>query len=192
MGRLKPPNDENEGERFRSAHEQLRRVTGPLRRSSEWFRGKIAWYIVGGSFVIAELTLLSVFHYVGLNVRTISTALFLHASVSLSIAFHFFSVGNTVFSCAASLEDDYLREMGEQINTSGKYMMLSAILFVAATLLSYLSTSTTSNLQMVVFLPFVAAAAAFASGLINQYRVSTWYERLEVHIENDDRPRIRD
>lgn len=170
---------------------EVKQLADVIKRSSEWFRGRLAWYIVGGTFVLAELALLAVFYYAGLNVQTISTSLFLHASVSLSIAFHFFSVGNTAFSCAASLEDDRLREMGEQINTSGKYMMVGAILFVSATLVSYLSQSTESNLQMLVFVPFVPAAAFFALGLINQYRVSTWYEKLEEHIGDETRPRLR-
>lgn len=54
------------------------------------------------------------------------TAGFITATIMVSIGFHLFSVGNTAYACAASLENEKLTEYGYRSNQNGIYATAGA------------------------------------------------------------------
>lgn len=134
------------------------------------------------------------------------TAGFITATIIASIGFHLFSVGNTAYACAASLENEELTEYGYRANQNGIYatagsggVFLSSVLWFFLQRIentsefpwySYLGDILNTSNSVIEELHFYSLRVViggglllFAVGFISQSKSSKWYTIIVEEID---------
>jgi len=138
------------------------------------------------------------------------TAGFITAGIMASIGFHLFSLGNTAYASAASLENEELAEYGYHINQNGIYatfgaggVFLSSALWFLFQEIENTQTSawyalwvdisglTVELIQMIQFAILRSTLAAgiliFSIGFLNQSRYGNWFTIVLEEIDASHR-----
>lgn len=141
----------------------------------------ITWHIVGVVFVLSTLGSSIWLLYIG-SVQGLAAGAFAHATITISLAFHIFSVGNTAFSCGVSLGDEDLIKTGEEITNNGKVMVAGGALILFSSFMWLMNTYLPELYPRISFgvgiLAFAIGTVGFLYAVYMQGEHSDWYDKL--------------
>jgi DNA invertase Pin-like site-specific DNA recombinase len=106
----------------------------------------------------------------------ITTVSFVIGTTCIAISFHFFSVGNTVYSVGATLKDKSLLNVAYDITSSAILIVMGGILMISIGLLTLLASHIWMSILFKVM--SVGGVILFWYGFFCQMKFSRWYKRV--------------
>lgn len=112
------------------------------------------------------------------NLQQFSFVCFTVAAVILTCAFHYFSVGNTIYSCAASLDDQALLDTAYSVTTLALFIAAGGFMLIASGILPFIIIIPPIMRKVLIWAGVIASPSVFITAFALQMKYSRWYQRL--------------
>lgn len=138
--------------------------------------------------IIMTISFISIFSIYLVTILT-PTVLFICGTIILALAFHYFSMGNAVYSTSASLKSKKLLSWAYEITTGGILISTGGgIMFIVAlcTLIFMEEIISSFLLKFSISLIILCGIILMVYGLIREIPFSSWYLKIEKKILEEE------